>query len=128
MNKENLKYTKTHEWIYVEGNTATVGVTDFAQNQMGDIVFVDLPKLNTDLVMEKQACVIESVKSAFDIYSPASGEVVEINKSLNDDPALINKDPFGNGWIFKMKLSNSDELNSLMDFKSYEEFCNSQQH
>lgn len=125
--KENLKYTKTHEWVLIEGDTATVGVTDFAQSQMGDIVFVDLPKKGAKVEKGKQACVVESVKSAFDIYSPFSGEVIEVNDNLSNEPALINQDPYGKGWIFKIKISNL-ETSELMDLKEYEDFVKTQTH
>lgn len=125
--KENLKYTKTHEWTSVEGDVATVGVTDFAQSQMGDIVFVDLPKKGTKLEKGKQACVVESVKSAFDIYSPFDGEIIDVNEELSNDPSLINQDPYGKGWIFKLKISNIDNSH-LMDLKEYEEFIKTQTH
>jgi len=128
MKKEELKYTQTHEWIKIEGNTGIVGVTDFAQHEMGDIVFVDLPKVGLKLEKEKQACVVESVKSAFDIYSPVSGEVIEVNNSLSNDPAKINQDPYGEGWIFKIKISNPSEANSLMSYSQYEEFLKKQSH
>ena len=128
MKKEELKYTQTHEWIKIEGDTGIVGVTDYAQQQMGDIVFVDLPKVGLKLEKEKQACVVESVKSAFDIYSPVSGEVIEVNNSLSNDPAKINQDPYGEGWIFKIKVSNPSEANSLMSYSQYEEFLKKQSH
>jgi glycine cleavage system H protein len=128
MKKEELKYTQTHEWIKIEGDTGIVGVTDYAQQQMGDIVFVDLPKVGLKLEKGKQACVVESVKSAFDIYSPVSGEVIEVNNSLSNDPAKINQDPYGEGWIFKIKISNPSEANSLMSYSQYEEFLKKQSH
>jgi glycine cleavage system H protein len=128
MKKEELKYTQTHEWIKIEGDTGIVGVTDYAQQQMGDIVFVDLPKVGLKLEKEKQACVVESVKSAFDIYSPVGGEVIEVNNSLSNDPAKINQDPYGEGWIFKIKISNPSEANSLMSYSQYEEFLKKQSH
>jgi glycine cleavage system H protein len=128
MKKEELKYTQTHEWIKIEGDIGTVGVTDFAQHEMGDIVFVDLPKVGLKLEKEKQACVVESVKSAFDIYSPVNGEVIEVNNSLSNDPAKINQDPYGEGWIFKIKISNPSEANSLMSYSQYEEFLKKQSH
>ncbi len=128
MNKENLKYTKTHEWIGIEGDVAYIGVSDFAQSQMGDIVFVDLPKVGTKAEKEKQICVVESVKSAFDIYSPVNGDVIEVNSALSDNPALINQEPYGNGWICKMKITDKSQLDSLMDFKAYEEFVKTQAH
>lgn len=125
--KENLKYTKTHEWVLIEGDTVTVGVTDFAQSQMGDIVFVDLPKKGAKVEKGKQACVVESVKSAFDIYSPFNGEIIEINEELSNEPALINQDPYGKGWIFKIKISTL-ETSELMSLKEYEEFVKTQTH
>jgi glycine cleavage system H protein len=128
MKKEELKYTQTHEWIKIEGDIGTVGVTDFAQHEMGDIVFVDLPKVGLKLEKGKQACVVESVKSAFDIYSPVNGEVIEVNNSLSNDPAKINQDPYGEGWIFKIKISNPSEANSLMSYSQYEEFLKKQSH
>jgi len=128
MNKEDLKYTKTHEWIKIDGNTAIVGVSDFAQKEMGDIVFVDLPKVRAKLEKEKQACVVESVKSAFDIYAPVSGEVTEVNSELSNDPAKINQEPYGSGWIFKMKVINPSEANDLMNYLQYEEFLKTQSH
>jgi glycine cleavage system H protein len=128
MKKEELKYTQTHEWIKIEGDTGIIGVTDYAQQQMGDIVFVELPKVGLKLEKEKQACVVESVKSAFDIYSPVNGEVIEVNNSLSNDPAKINQDPYGEGWIFKIKISNPSEVNSLMSYSQYEEFLKKQSH
>ncbi|MCX7905555.1 MAG: glycine cleavage system protein GcvH [Elusimicrobiales bacterium] len=125
--KENLKYTKTHEWVLIEQDIAKVGITDFAQTQMGDIVFVDLPKKGTKLEKGKQACVVESVKSAFDIYSPLTGEVIEVNEKLTSEPAIINQDPYGNGWIFKIKILNMDS-SDLMDNTQYEEFVKTQRH
>lgn len=122
------KYTKTHEWIKVEGEIGIVGVTNFAQEQMGDIVFVDLPKAGQNLEKGKQACVVESVKSAFDIYSPVSGEIIEVNSNLSNDPAIINQDAMGNGWIYKIKISNPKDLDDLMDKSVYEEFCKTQTH
>mgnify|MGYP001098187744 CR=1 FL=1 len=128
MNKEELKYTKTHEWIKIDGEIAIVGVTDFAQTQMGDIVFVDLPKIGIKVEKEKQACVVESVKSAFDIYSPITGEIIEVNNDLSNDPAKINQEPYGNGWIFKIKILNPSEVNDLMSYSEYEEFVKTQSH
>ncbi len=127
MKPEELKYTKTHEWIKIDGDVATVGVSDHAQHEMGDIVFVDLPKVGAKLEKGKQACVVESVKSAFDIYSPVSGEVSEVNNKLSEDPALLNQSPIDNGWIYKMKVSNAD-VSDLMDFKAYQEFIKTEVH
>lgn len=126
--KENLKYTKTHEWIKIDDNTATVGVTDFAQSQMGDIVFVDLPKVGTKVEKGKQACVVESVKSAFDIYSPLTGEIIEVNSELSNEPALINSQPYEKGWIFKLKIGNPSEISELLDLNAYEEVVKSEKY
>lgn len=125
--KEELKYTKTHEWIKIEGEIGTVGITDFAQNQLGDIVYVDLPKTGTTVSKGKEVCTVESVKAASSIYSPVSGEIVEVNTELTSEPGLINQDPYGKGWIFKIKLTDK-EISDLLDYKSYEEFVKSDQH
>jgi glycine cleavage system H protein len=127
MKQEELKYTKTHEWIYIQGDTAIVGVSDHAQHEMGDIVFVDLPKIGNKVEKGKQACVVESVKSAFDIYAPVSGEISEVNTKLSDNPALVNQSPIEEGWLFKMKVSKPD-LSDLMDFKLYQEFLKTAAH
>ncbi|NLI10745.1 MAG: glycine cleavage system protein GcvH [Elusimicrobia bacterium] len=127
MKPEEVKYTKTHEWIKIEGDIAVIGVSDHAQHQMGDIVFVDLPKIGDKKEKGKQACVVESVKSAFDIYSPVSGEVVEVNTKLSDEPALVNQSPLENGWLFKMKVSSAD-TSDLLDWNAYSEFANNEAH
>ena len=124
---ENLKYTKTHEWIKIEGDIAIVGITDFAQNQLGDIVFVDLPKKGMVVEKGKEVCTVESVKTASSIYSPLAGEIIDVNNDLSNDPALINGDPYGKGWIFKIKILNLD-TSDLLDYNSYQEFIKSQQH
>ncbi len=118
----NIKYTKTHEWIKIEGDVGTVGISDFAQSQMGDIVFVDLPKPGTNVEKGKQVCVVESVKSASDVYSPVSGQIIEVNSELSNEPTLVNQDPFGKGWLFKIKISNNSQLSELLDKNAYEEF------
>jgi len=127
MKAEELKYTKTHEWIKIDGNTAIVGVSEHAQHEMGDIVFVDLPKVGNKVEKGKQACVVESVKSAFDIYAPVSGEIIEVNTKLSDDPAIVNQSPLENGWLFKMKVSNPD-TSDLMDWITYQEFIKTATH
>ncbi|GAB4032033.1 MAG: glycine cleavage system protein GcvH [Elusimicrobiota bacterium] len=127
MKPEELKYTKTHEWIKIEGENATVGISDHAQHEMGDIVFVDLPKIGTRVEKGKQACVVESVKSAFDIYAPVNGEITEANTKLSDEPALLNQSPLENGWLFKMKVSNPDQ-SDLMDWNTYQEFIKTAAH
>ena len=113
------KYTKEHEWVEVDGNTATVGITNHAQESLGDIVFIDLPTVGKEVKSNEELCVIESVKAASDIYAPIDGEVIEINNNLNDDASIINQDPEKNGWIFKMKISNSDQYNDLMSLDEY---------
>ena len=113
------KYTKEHEWVEVDGNTAIVGITNHAQESLGDIVFIDLPTVGKEVKSNEELCVIESVKAASDIYAPIDGEVIEINNNLNDDASIINQDPEKNGWIFKMKMSNSDQYNDLMSLDQY---------
>ena len=115
----DLKYTKSHEWVRVSGDTATVGITDHAQEQLGDVVFVELPELSRDVIAGEACAVVESVKTASDIYSPVSGEIVEVNKAVVADPALANKEPHAGGWFFKIKLSNPAELNALLSPEDY---------
>ncbi|HYL65199.1 MAG TPA: glycine cleavage system protein GcvH [Candidatus Methylomirabilis sp.] len=114
------RYTKEHEWIAVAGGTATVGITDYAQHELGDVVFVETPKPGTKIETGKQFGTVESVKAVSDIYAPASGEVVEANGELTNTPEKINTDPHGAGWLIKMRLSNPAELNALMDAAAYE--------
>ncbi|MGE5952488.1 MAG: glycine cleavage system protein GcvH [Qipengyuania vulgaris] len=116
-------FTDEHEWIDLEGDTATVGITDFAQGQLGDIVFVELPEVGTMVEKGKDAAVVESVKAASDVYAPLSGEVVEVNEGLEEDPALVNSSPEEDGWFFKMTVSDKSELDGLMDDKAYKSFC-----
>jgi len=118
----SLYFTKEHEWIRVEGDTATVGISNHAQEQLGDIVFAELPEAGRQLSKGQEAAVVESVKAASDVYAPVSGEVVEGNGALADDPALINSDPEGAGWFFKLKLSDTGELDGLMDEAAYRDF------
>lgn len=113
-------YTKDHEWLVVEGATATVGITNYAQNALGDVVFADVPAAGTVVVKGKEAAVVESVKAASDVYSPVSGTVIEANAALADDPALVNTDPEGAGWFFKLTLSDPSELDGLMDAAAYQ--------
>ena len=119
-------FTKEHEWIEVDGDTATVGISDFAQGQLGDIVFVEVPEAGQQLSQGKEAAVVESVKAASDVYAPVSGEVLEGNQALVDDPALVNSDAEGGGWFFKLKLSDQGQLGGLMDANAYKAFCDSQ--
>jgi glycine cleavage system H protein len=114
-----LYYTREHEWLAVEGTTATVGVTDFAQAQLGDVVFAEVPEVGAVLTKGKAAAVVESVKAASDVYSPVSGTVTETNAALADDPALVNSAPEAAGWFFKLTLSDPSELDGLMDAASY---------
>ncbi len=116
-------FTDEHEWIDLEGDTATVGITDFAQEQLGDIVFVELPDVGTMVEKGKDAAVVESVKAASDVYAPLSGEVVEVNEGLEEDPALVNSSPEEDGWFFKMTVSDKSEMEGLMDAKAYKSFC-----
>ena len=121
-----VHYTEEHEWIRVEGDRATVGITDFAQGQLGDIVFVDLPEAGKQVTKGGEAAVVESVKAASDVYAPVTGEVTEANQALIDDPALVNSDPEGEGWFFRLRLANPSELEGLMDAESYKAFCEAQ--
>lgn len=116
----DLKYTKEHEWVKVDGGTATVGITDYASGELGDIVFVETPKIGAKVQQMKPFGTIEAVKAISDLFSPVSGEVVGVNDELGNDAAVINKDPYGNGWIIKIKLSNPGELDSLLSAADYE--------
>lgn len=114
-----LKYTKEHEWIKLEGNTATVGITDFAQGELGDIVFVELPKVGESVQYMKPFGTIEAVKAVSDMFSPVTGKVVGVNEALDSDPMVINRDPYNEGWIIKIELSDSKEIEQLLDSKGY---------
>ena len=113
------KYTKEHEWVEVDGDTATVGITNHAQESLGDIVFIDLPTVGKQVKSNEELCVIESVKAASDIYAPIDGEVIEINNNLNDDASIVNQDPEKDGWIFKMKIADPNQYNNLMSLDEY---------
>lgn len=117
--KENLKYTKEHEWVRVKNDVATVGITDYAQGELGDIVFVELPKVGTKVEQMKPFGVIEAVKAVSDIFSPLSGEVVEVNGRLETEAGIINKDPYEEGWIIKIKIGDAKELDSLISADDY---------
>ncbi len=117
-----VKYTEDHEWLKIEGDIATVGITVHAQDALGDVVFVDLPAVGATLAQKETAGVVESVKAAADVYMPVSGEVTEVNEALRDDPSLANSDPLGAGWFFKVKLSDASQLAALMDETSYNSF------
>ncbi|GAB3118553.1 glycine cleavage system protein GcvH [Novispirillum itersonii] len=117
-----LYFTEEHEWIAVDGDVATVGITDFAQGQLGDVVFVEVPDAGKAVSKGKEAAVVESVKAASDVYSPVSGTVTEGNQALVDDPALVNRDPEGEGWFFKVQISGTGDLDGLMDKAAYDAF------
>lgn len=116
----NLYYTKSHEWVRLENDIAVIGITDHAQHQMGDLVFVELPKINRAVSTGDEIAVVESVKTAADVYAPLSGTVVETNQQLNEKPEWVNQDPYGSGWIYQLKISNKTELNQLLNASAYE--------
>lgn len=118
----DVRYTNEHEWIRVEGDVGTVGISNYAQEQLGDVVFVDVPQAGRKIAKGESVAVVESVKAASDIYAPASGEVIEANAALADSPGDVNAEPMGKGWFFKLKLANKSELDGLMDEKAYAEF------
>ena len=118
----SLRFTKDHEWTRVEGGEAVVGITDYAQSQLGDVVFVEVPAAGKELTAGDEAAVVESVKAASEVYAPVSGTVVEGNSALPDAPETVNSDPLGKGWFFKLKLSNPGELDGLMDQAAYDKF------
>ncbi|MDR2463192.1 MAG: glycine cleavage system protein GcvH [Verrucomicrobiales bacterium] len=118
---DNLKYTESHEWIAGQNGIATVGITDHAQAELSDVVYVELPAVGKALTAKAPAAIVESVKAASDIYAPVSGEIVEVNTALADNPALVNQSPYGQGWIFKLKVSDSGELDTLLDAAAYRE-------
>ena len=120
---ENLLYSKEHEWVKIDGDTATIGITDYAQNSLGDIVYVELPKVGLKLRQFGNAGVIESVKAVSDLYAPISGEVLEVNAALDADPAAVNKAPYAGGWLFKVRLSDTGETSNLLDAADYEKFA-----
>lgn len=119
---DELKYTEEHEWVLVEDDVVTVGITDFAQDQLGDVVFVELPEVGDQLETGKPLGVVESVKAVSDVYAPVGGEVVEINDDLPDEPEMLNTSPYEDGWMVKIKLNDSGELEDLMDAAAYQEF------
>jgi len=117
---KDLKYAKTHEWVKVEGDTALVGITDFAQGELSDIVFVELPALGKKLAQNDTLGTVEAVKAVSDLYSPVAGEVTAVNEDLRNDPAIVNKDPYGKGWIARVKMSSSADLDKLLSPADYE--------
>lgn len=117
---QNLKYTKEHEWVLVEGTIGTIGVTDYAQGELGDVVFVDIDPSLTEMKKGESVGTIEAVKTVSDIYAPFTGKIIEINKALGDSPESINSDPYGNGWMMKVEISDASELNDLLDAAAYQ--------
>jgi len=122
MYPKEFRYSEDHEWIKVEGEVGTVGITDHAQKQLGDIVFVEVPEVDDELEKGDEAGSIESVKAVADVFTPVSGTIVEVNEDLEDAPETVNKDPHGDGWLFKIKLSDPSELDDLMDAAAYEKY------
>ena len=121
-NLNNLKYTKEHEWVIIEKEVATIGITDFAQNQLGDVVFIELPEESSDIEKNEPFGAIEAVKTVADLFAPISGNIIDINKELEDSPELVNTSPYDLGWIIKTSIKNYDELNDLMNLDEYENF------
>ena len=128
-NPEELKYVETHEWVREDGHgTVIVGITDYAQDALGDVVYVELPEVDSEVEMGDEVAVVESVKAASDIYAPLSGTITEVNESLEGNPELVNTDPYRDGWFFRLKLRDVEELSSLMDSESYSELCDNEDH
>jgi glycine cleavage system H protein len=122
MNPKEYKYTKEHEWVKVEGDVATIGITNFAQEQLGDIVSVEFSKIGKEFSIGESLALIDSMKTTSDVYAPVSGEVLEVNEELESRPELMNEDPYGEGWILKMKIKNPDDLGNLMNMEDYEAY------
>jgi glycine cleavage system H protein len=118
----DIRYSQEHEWVKVDGDTATIGITVYAQEQLGDVVFVDLPAIGKKVEKGKELAVVESVKAASEVYSPISGEVVEVNSALSDTPATVNEDAMGKGWIAKLKVADKSQLGTLMDEAAYKKY------
>ena len=122
MTPEDSRYAKSHEYIHVEGGVGTIGITDYAQKELGDVVFVELPQVGAELDQGDELGSIESVKAVSELFSPVSGEVVEVNEALAEKPELVNTDPYGDGWMIRIKLKTPDEVDELMDAEEYEEY------
>ena len=120
----NLKYSKEHEWVKIDGNTATIGITDYAQGELGDIVFVELPNVGDEFEQMQPFGTIEAVKAVSDMFIPLSGKIIEINSALDDDPMIINRDPYGDGWMIKIELKDPSEVDQLLDADSYTKLLN----
>ena len=121
-----LRFTTDHEWIRLQGDLAVIGITDYAQSQLGDVVYVELPEIGRQVGKGKEAAVVESVKAASEVYAPVSGEVAEVNDAITADPAKVNADPMGEGWFIKLRLSDPEELDGLMDEEAYQRFVEGQ--
>ena len=127
MEPQDLRYHKEHEWVRVEGNKATLGISNFAQDALGDVVFIDLPEVGTNLSAEAELGEVESTKATSTIYSPVAGSVVQVNQELEEHPEFLNQDPYGRGWIAVLELSNPDEIDALMTAEQYEAFLTAQE-
>jgi glycine cleavage system H protein len=121
-----LRFTKDHEWVRHDGDVAVIGITDYAQSQLGDVVYVELPEIGRQIEQGKEAAIVESVKAASEVYAPVSGEIVEINEALAADPAKVNADPMGEGWFLKLRLADPNQLDALMDEAAYQHFVEEQ--
>jgi glycine cleavage system H protein len=128
MTPEDNKYAKSHEYVHMEGEVGTVGITDYAQKELGDVVFVELPQVGTQLEAGDELGSIESVKAVSELFAPVSGEVIEINETLAEKPELINTDPYGDGWMIRIRISDATELDDLMNAEEYEEYCETESH
>ena len=128
MTPEDSRYAKSHEYVHVEGNVATIGITDYAQKELGDVVFVELPQVGSQLEADDELGSIESVKAVSELFAPVSGEVVEVNEALADKPELVNTDPYGDGWMLKIRLSDPSEVDELMNAEEYDEYTETELH
>jgi glycine cleavage system H protein len=127
-NPEDNRYAKSHEYVHVEGNTGTIGITDYAQKELGDVVFVELPQVGAELEAGDELGSIESVKAVSELFVPVSGEVIEVNEALADNPALVNTDPWGDGWMVRIKLADVTEVDELMTAEEYDEYLEKESH
>jgi glycine cleavage system H protein len=125
---EDLRYTREHEWVRIDGTTARVGITDYAQDALGDVVYVDLPTAGATVAAMATCCEVESTKSVSEIFSPVSGTIAEVNSDLSDTPQMINEDPYGKGWIFSVDMTDSSEVERLMDAQAYQAFLDTEAH
>jgi glycine cleavage system H protein len=123
---ENLRYSRDHEWLRIDGDTAVVGITDYAQNSLGDVVYLDLPRVGDKFDAHAGFGSVESVKAVSEIFMPVAGEVIEVNEAVNDAPEMVNQDPYGEGWMIKLKVTNPGEVDALMSAAEYEEFISAE--